>query len=382
MSFSPVFRQRSFLLLLFVASAYGQRVRVGVIGGGDASRDFSEKYFPPTPMDPGGGYEQTSDVRSYLVGPTVQIQLRQRLALEIDALFKPLGFTDAAVLLDGSRRSVSPATVVTWQFPMLMKYQLRDGRISPFVSGGPSLRTSGNLNGTMPSKAGVTAGTGATIPWGSLRFEPTLRYTRWKADGLFGFTRTRSDQLEFLLGVTTGAPDSNWKPLGKRLSLGALAGTAVTDRLRRSAQERRSGQERRFLAGPQLGVSVRGPWSIQANAIYSPIGANVTWEFPLLVRYTAPLPQRSRLKPIFELGPTFRTPQEMSGLSLGRYGLATGGGVEVGIGTVRATTLVRFSHWTRESLPSRLSQYWPPGSIPSRSDVFRNQIQVLFGFSF
>ena len=348
--------------LILCSSAYGQRIRIGVVGGGDWSRDFSEQMFPPSQVQ--SGYLLTSNIKGYLIGPSMQIQLRRTFALEVDAIFKPLGFTQSTVLFDGSRRSVSPATVVTWQFPLLLKYQLRDSRLSPFVVGGPSFRTSGNLNGAKPSSVGITGGAGFTIPWRSMRFEPTVRYTRWKADRLgLVSARTRPDQVEFLLGVTTAGSNSDWKPLHKRASLGGIVGRTLTDRLRRSDAERR------FLAGPQVGVSIKGQFSVQINALYNPIGYNVTWEFPVLVRYTASSPSPFRLRPIFELGPTFRTPQKINGSHLGRYGVAAGGGVEVPAGPIRVTSVLRYTHWA-------------PESNPTRSLVFRNQVQLLVGFSF
>ncbi|MCX6590069.1 MAG: hypothetical protein NTZ56_00965 [Acidobacteria bacterium] len=359
----PIINARHILVaLIFCASAYGQRVRVGVVGGGDWSRDFAERFFSASAT--GAGYEQTSNVAGYTIGPSIEVQLTRRLAFEVDALFKPLRFTESTVLLDGSRRSVSPATVVTWQFPLLMKYQLTDSRVSPFIIGGPSLRTAGNLNSTKPSSAGVTAGAGVTVPWGPLRFEPSLRYTRWNADPAGPGAKTRPDQMEFLLGVATGGTASNWKPLHTRVSLGAVFGASFTDRLRLS------GSERRFAGGPQVDFKTSEQLSIQFNAIYSPIGtANVTWEFPVLLRYRLPSAASWRVRPIVELGPTFRTPQEMNGSSLGRFGVAAGGGVEWLAGPVRLGSVLRYSHWA-------------PESNPVRSLVRRNQVQLLFGVSF
>jgi hypothetical protein len=350
------------LAAMLCTGLYGQRIRVGAVGGGDASRDFSERFIAPSPSQ--AGYEQTSNVRSYAIGPTVEIQLRPRLSFEIDALFKPLRFTQSTVLLDGSRRSVSPATVVTWQFPLLLKYRLRDSGVSPFLVGGPSLRTAGNLNGTNPSSAGVTGGAGVTLPWKAIRFEPSLRYTRWRVDRpTIPGVRTRPDQVEFLLGVTTEGAKSDWKPMHERVSLGALVGASLTDRFRRPDAERR------FLAGPQIGFSVSEAISLQINALYSPIVRNVTWEFPVLVRYTASSLSPVRVKPIFELGPTFRTPQEINGSKLSRYGVAAGLGIELPAGPVRVSSLLRYTHWG-------------PESNPARSLVFRNQLQLLAGFSF
>lgn len=355
---------RTYLLCALALSThlYAQRIRVGVVGGGDASRDFSEVFQPPSAFQ--AGYRQTSSTTGYAVGPSMQIQLRPRLSFEVNALFKPLRFTESTVLLDGSRRSVSPATVVTWQFPLLLKYQLRDSGLSPFFAGGPSFRTAGNLNGTNPSSAGVTGGVGLTIPWKAIRIEPTVRYTRWRQDPLGGSpARTRPDQVEFLLGVATGGSNSDWKPLHNRVSIGAMFGAALTER------RRDSDIERSFLVGPQIGISMTGPLSLVVNPLYSPIGRNVTWEFPILARYTGPTIGSSRLRPIVELGPTFRTPQEINGSRLGRYGVAAGAGAETPLGPFRFSSLVRYSHWAAESRPAQ-------------SVVYRNQLQLLVGISF
>ena len=100
----------------------------------------------------------------------------------------------------------------------------------------------------------------------------------------FNAARTPPDQVEFLPGVNTTGSNSDCKPWHNRASVSAIVGGTLTDRLRGSSAERR------FLAGPQVGISIQRQFPVQINAIYSPIGRNVTWEFPVLVRYTESSP--------------------------------------------------------------------------------------------
>lgn len=53
---------------------------------------------------------------------------------------------------------------------------------------------------------------------------------------------------------------------------------------------------RRLLAGPQLGISLTGSLSFVVNPLHSPIGRNVTWESPILARYTGASVSSSRFR--------------------------------------------------------------------------------------
>jgi hypothetical protein len=60
-------------------------------------------------------YDPASGVRErigYLAGASGQLELRQGLALEVDAVYKPM------------RYSSKIGTVLTWDFPVLAKYHL------------------------------------------------------------------------------------------------------------------------------------------------------------------------------------------------------------------------------------------------------------------
>jgi hypothetical protein len=165
--------------------ATGHRLSLGVMGGVSLLGEF---------YDPASGVKERI---GYLIGASGQLELRQGLALEVDAVYKPLhsGF----------------GTVLTWDFPVLAKYHFsRLGR-APFVEAGPSFRAAGNLNGYNPSHFGVTAGAGAEIHKGWALLSTALRYTRWAKDGspnsslLYGgqsdYLRTNANAVELILGV-------------------------------------------------------------------------------------------------------------------------------------------------------------------------------------
>jgi hypothetical protein len=165
--------------------AAGRRLSVGVIGGVSLLGEF---YCPDT-----GVKERVGD----LGGVSGQLELRQGLALEVDAIYKPL--------------HADFGTVLSWDFPVLAKYHVAKLGRAPFVEAGPSLRASGNLNGYNPSHFGVTAGAGAEVRKGWALLSTALRYTRWAVDGSpnsslstggqSDYVRTNVNAVELIFGV-------------------------------------------------------------------------------------------------------------------------------------------------------------------------------------
>ncbi|HXA51408.1 MAG TPA: hypothetical protein VNV86_13925 [Candidatus Acidoferrum sp.] len=96
---------------------------------------------------------------------------------------------------------MSPSPVVTWEIPVMARYNLGGRRMRPFLEMGPSFRPIGNRNSN-PSGHGVTAGAGVRLRAGWLNIAPQLRYTRWAADAEQR-SRTGKNQIEVLLGLTT-----------------------------------------------------------------------------------------------------------------------------------------------------------------------------------
>jgi hypothetical protein len=113
-----------------------------------------------------------------------------------------MNLTMAGVRPDGSLYSISPATVVIWQFPTLAKYRFGSHGLTPFVEAGPSFRVAGNLNDAKPSAYGGTAGIGAEAKVWKFRLSPTVRYTHWAADSDRAGSRTKRNQVELPLGLS------------------------------------------------------------------------------------------------------------------------------------------------------------------------------------
>ena len=109
----------------------------------------------------------------YLAGLTVQMTVVGNLALEVNAIYKPLR---------AGSDNLSRFSVLTWQFPVLAKYSWAKFRLRPFAEAGPSFRLSGNLNGFSPSHYGITVGGGLEMRRQGLRLSPALRCTRWAND--------------------------------------------------------------------------------------------------------------------------------------------------------------------------------------------------------
>ena len=185
----------------------GPHFSFGAIGGVALTDAFGHESTGFI-IGPSGGVEPIrsrsySTLKDYAIGPMIEVGLPYRgLSVEIDALYRPMNLTMAAVGPDGSVNGISPATVVTWQFPALAKYRFSFHPLKPFIEAGPSYRVAGNLNDAAPSAYGGTAGLGLEAETGKLRIGPVFRYTHWAADSDRAGSRTKRNQVELLLEVS------------------------------------------------------------------------------------------------------------------------------------------------------------------------------------
>ena len=184
----------------FSTAAFGQLFSLGVIGGASLTEDFQNQIFDH--------FIAYSTPKRWLAGGMVEVRLPLHLSVEVDGLYHELEFTSAFIEPNGTPNSVSPAPVVTWEFPVMVKYRFSLPILKPFVEGGPTFRTAGNLNGTLPSNHGFTAGVGVEAHAWKLKIAPQVRYLRWARDPyarvpLFGTSPfTVRDQAEFLVSVS------------------------------------------------------------------------------------------------------------------------------------------------------------------------------------
>jgi hypothetical protein len=145
----------------------------------------------------------TPPQKGWIAGGMVEVRLPLHLSVKVDGLYHELEFTQAYIEPNQIHNSVSPTPVVTWEFPVLAKYRFSLPMVKPFVEAGPSFRSSGNLNGSLPSNHGFTAGVGVEAhPW-KLRIAPQVRYLRWARDHVTVLSpSTVQDQAEFLVGIS------------------------------------------------------------------------------------------------------------------------------------------------------------------------------------
>lgn len=201
------------MIVLCCCACEAQSLTIGVAGGGRATDDVSGSAIPES--------------KRYVVGPMVDVGLTRHFSVEIDALYHRQGYeigasNFAGYIIDRERGN-------SWEFPILAKYALPVGRITPFVEVGfaPSI-VSGNIafsganidimtgqqtpfNGTerihWTASVGVVAGGGVQFGFGRVRLAPEVRYTHWTSTPLQGYFghgvsfASATEQVEALVGV-------------------------------------------------------------------------------------------------------------------------------------------------------------------------------------
>jgi opacity protein-like surface antigen len=164
-----------------------------------------------------------TNTHRYLFGPTVQLNLPFRFSVEVDALYKRLGYQYNQFGGPGSP-TTTRTTANSWEFPVLGKYAVWGGPIRPFVDAGANFRhisgvdqvrdTASALNVNVnpvpefnkDTDVGFVFGGGIELKLGILRVTPEFRYTRWGSenfrDPINALLRSNKNQGDFILGLT------------------------------------------------------------------------------------------------------------------------------------------------------------------------------------
>ena len=228
-----VFELRSLIVLLrflvfatFVSlRCSGQHLEIGVRAGIPLTEAFGTGSFFRIDF----GESATSATRRYTIGPMVELGLPRGFNLELDALYKRLGFDDLTKS-SGLYYVHTRTTANSWEFPLVGGYQFMHLRVlSPLIGGGVSFRHLGGISsiseqplffpGIPPMRsAGTTSPAldnrsrhggiltlGAKMRVGVLQILPEIRYTRWGSDrNLNPELHSNKNQIDFLLGVAFG----------------------------------------------------------------------------------------------------------------------------------------------------------------------------------
>lgn len=203
------------VLLVPALLAEGKRVSVGVKGGVPITDAFN--------VAQGSNAAYFTKTKRYLVGPTLEIHLPARFSVEVDGLYKRVGYQ-----YEASGPFVYSKTVAnSWEFPLLGKFEILPGPVRPFFDAGVSIRhlsgirqvrqtiAAGTFNRVEVNNAvefnkrndvGFTSGFGVAFKLGPVRVSPEFRYTRWGGESLRdpirSLLRTNRNQGDFLLGFT------------------------------------------------------------------------------------------------------------------------------------------------------------------------------------
>lgn len=378
------------VFLAFLSILPAQNLSVGITAGGSVTNAFETIN--------NSGFVSYSQKKDYVVGAMLEYHLPRSLSIEVDGLFRELHL---AVAEFGSHAE----PVVTWEFPVLVKYRYHLSKINPFVEAGPAFRTTGNLN-AKPSHHGIAAGIGIEAHWKTLDIAPVVRYTRWARDNdLSTGPQSKSDQLELLVQIS-GRSHYAEHPVGAHFSIGVIAGATLLHdvasgsgpfifisavpnpgggytTIEQSGTSSIAGLTS-FVAGPAAEYVLGKGFSIEADALYHPLrssarsvlsdgtvvasfsGTNaVTWEFPVMAKYRL---GARRVKPFAEVGPIFRLPQNEGG-QLATHGITAGAGVEAHWKRIKIAPGIRFTHWAQQP---------PPVPI---NEIRRNQVEFLTSFT-
>jgi hypothetical protein len=181
------------LLLLAAATAFPQKLSFGLKAGHPFEDVFKSGITLGSVLSPSSG--------RYAIGPTLELHLPYRTSVELDLLYRPAqsGVSGSSLL--------SKITASEWRIPLLLKYRLRDGLVTPFAAAGPALRRfTGVANASGGGSAGVAAAAGLEGKFAIIRLSGELRYTRWGSASfsslVSGLARLDQNQVEALVGIT------------------------------------------------------------------------------------------------------------------------------------------------------------------------------------
>jgi opacity protein-like surface antigen len=154
----------------------------------------------------------------YLVGGTLQVNFPARFSIEVDGLYRRVGFQHQyvnEVPPSVGKLGVQRSTANSWEFPVLGKVALSGGPIRPFADAGASFRSiTGGKSGIahfVPElghdfTAGFTFGGGVEFKLGRMRISPEFRYTHWGtenfSDPVNSLLHTNLNQGDFIVGIT------------------------------------------------------------------------------------------------------------------------------------------------------------------------------------
>lgn len=189
--------------VFFAVSAGAETFSFGVIGGAP----FTDVVNSVTQNN----VSYVANSTNFTVGPTFQINLPLSLRFEVDALYRPYGFSALSTLPAGPTVSPVSGTPSTgsaseWRFPFLLQYRFHTPIVKPFLEVGVSFdhlaaisQAAQNFGVINSSNAGVVVGGGVDVKIPFVRLSGELRYTHQGSAYFEGLSNV--NQAEVLFGL-------------------------------------------------------------------------------------------------------------------------------------------------------------------------------------
>jgi len=191
---------------------FAQPVSIGVKGG----LPINDALETAQGLNPFGSVYLVNNHR-YLVGGTIQFNFPGRFSIEVDGLYRRVGFQHSVTNTPPAiGTTVTSTTANSWEFPVLGKFAILPGHVRPFVDAGANFRRISNVTTTsilttIPEldkdfAAGFTFGGGIEFKFERLRVSPEIRFTHWGTenfhDPVNSLLHTNQNQGDFMLGIT------------------------------------------------------------------------------------------------------------------------------------------------------------------------------------
>lgn len=368
-------------LLLALLPLTAQEFSIGVIGGSNLNGHISPRpYRAFTGGDPVQSVSISSRINAFSpkIGPKFEIDFLNNWSAETGILVQRSVATstvrwDPPLFIAPDRPPIAQQTErydeAIFEIPVLVKRRVPLGRADLILEGGPSFRPFGGFDG--PGKAGITAGVGTRFTVGHVRWQPTIRYTRWQASD--SRERFRQDELSVLLEADIRSSLHGHGDAHAPLSAGFIGGTTLTKDF--PEKQGYAGVTSR-MAGVALEYQFTGKWGAEADVIYHPLilserarATVITWEIPFLAKYR--FRHAGSIRPFVTAGPSFRSSGNRNSTNPSIVGATTGAGVEWRHGRFSISPALRYSRWQQDA-PSERS--------PATSN--KNQLHALVSIRF
>jgi hypothetical protein len=192
---------RRLALISFACSsaAAAQAFSIGLLGGAN----FNDVVKAANT----GTYSAVQNSSNFTIGPSFRVNLPAGFRLEVDALYRPYGFTFNAGAL-----GMFPVSAQQWRFPVLAQYRLGSRGLRPFVEAGVSFNHLAGISDAAKSvitsgpgvllhqtDAGLVIGGGVDVKVPFVRLSGELRYTRQTLSDFANVSNL--NQAEVLFGV-------------------------------------------------------------------------------------------------------------------------------------------------------------------------------------